>query len=170
MLENAFRSISWTWAMHGLLASPDSDRRPWLVDMLVALDRQLTHVEQTLSYYFSPNTHLSGEALALYVVGLALPELAASERRVALGRDILLREIGRQIHADGGHAEGSAHYHRYTLDIYLLALLTATRAQDLEAAARFADAVARLAAFAPGLADGRGVSPPIGADDRGTPC
>ena len=54
---------------------------PWLVDMLIALDRQLTHVERHLSYYFSPNTHLTGEALALYVVGTALPELAG-ERQV----------------------------------------------------------------------------------------
>ena len=41
----------------------------------LALDRQLTHIEQNLSHYFSPNTHLSGEALALYVAGCALPEL-----------------------------------------------------------------------------------------------
>ena len=51
---------------------------PWLVDLLAALDRQLTHVEHNLSRYFSPNTHLSGEALALYVAGCALPELGAS--------------------------------------------------------------------------------------------
>ena len=48
----------------------------WLIDMLIALDRQLAHVAANLSYFFSPNTHLTGEALALYVVGTALPELA----------------------------------------------------------------------------------------------
>src|SRR5207302_2538362 len=139
------RALSWTWALHFLLGADatrpgdsasyaaGSGRTPWLVDLVVGLDRQLTHVEQNLSHYFSPNTHLTGEALALYVVGLALPELAASERWVARGRDILLREIDRQIHADGGHAEGSTHYHRYTLDIYLLALLTATQARDTAA-------------------------------------
>jgi len=167
MLEIGFRAISWTWALHGLLAAPKPDDRPWLVDMLVALDRQLTHVEQNLSYYFSPNTHLTGEALALYVVGLALPELAASKRRAARGRDILLREIDHQIRADGGHVEGSAHYHRYTLDIYMLALLTATRAQDAEAIPRFTEAVTRLAEFARAVADDRGLLPLIGDDDGG---
>ena len=63
------------------------------VDLLLALDRQLAHVERNLSYYFSPNTHLLGEALALYVGGRPLPELAASGRRAALGRKILLDEI-----------------------------------------------------------------------------
>ena len=65
---------------------------PWIVDLLLALDRQLTHIEHNLSYYFSPNTHLLGEALALYVAGRALPELAASARRATTGRRILLAE------------------------------------------------------------------------------
>ena len=69
---------------------PDRRATPWLVDLLLALDRQLAHVEHNLSYYFSPNTHLLGEALALYVAGRTLPELAASPRREALGRRILL--------------------------------------------------------------------------------
>jgi heparinase II/III-like protein len=178
MLEIGLRALSWIWALHFLLADgradsgsrtgrTGADEAPWLVDMLVAIDRQLTHVEQNLSFYFSPNTHLTGEALALYVVGVALPELAASDRWIQRGREILLGEIDHQIHADGGHAEGSTHYHRYTLDIYLLALLTATRAQDVEATRRFADAVARLAAFARAVADDRGLFPLIGDDDGG---
>ena len=28
MLEIGFRSLSWTWALHGLLATPNTDRRP----------------------------------------------------------------------------------------------------------------------------------------------
>ncbi len=54
---------------------------------------------------------------------------------VATGRRILLQEIDRQILADGGHAERSTHYQRYTLDFYLLALLT--RAARTETPRRF---------------------------------
>ena len=86
-----------------------------------ALDRQLTQIERNLSYYFSPNTHLLGEALALYVCGRTLPWLAAAARYERIGRTVLLNEISRQIAGDGGHRERSAHYHRYTLDFYLLA-------------------------------------------------
>jgi hypothetical protein len=176
MLEIALRAISWTWGLHFLLADeptdpgsriPDPDDNPWLVDMLIALDRQLTHVERNLSLYFSPNTHLTGEALALYVVGVALPELAASSRWADTGRRILLEEIDRQIHADGGHAERSTHYQRYTLDFYLLALIAATRDGDVEAAARFADAAERLAVFTRTIADDTGRLPLIGDDDGG---
>ena len=169
MLEIGFRSISWTWAMHALLQESGirNQESVWLVDMLVALDRQLTHVEHNLSYYFSPNTHLTGEALALYVVGAALPELAASARWMETGRRVLLDEIDRQVLPDGGHAERSMHYQRYTLDFYLLALITAERIEDTAAIARFTDAVSSLAAFTRAMADDQGTLPLIGDDDGG---
>ena len=171
MLEIGFRAISWTWAMHALLeragGKGQEEDKPWLVDMFVALDRQMTHVEQNLSYYFSPNTHLTGEALALYVVGSALPELAASTRWVTTGRRILLAEIDRQILADGGHAERSMHYQRYMLDFYLLALMTAVNTQDTVAIPRLRDAATRLAEFTRSMADEHGRLPLIGDDDGG---
>ena len=184
MLEISFRTISWTFALHCLLGVGiwDSSNaakalretggfgispKPWLVDMLVALDRQLTHVERHLSYYFSPNTHLTGEALALYVAGTALPELASSQRWIATGRSVLLAEIEKQILPDGGHVERSTHYQRYTLDFYLLATLTARRAGDTSSARRFEEAAGRLADFTLTMTDTNGRLPHIGDDDGG---
>jgi hypothetical protein len=167
MLELAFRSLSWIWALNFFYEDAEEDESPWIVDLLLGLDRQLTHVERHLSYYFSPNTHLLGEALALYVAGRALPVLRASARREDLGRRVLLSEIGRQIAADGGHCERSAHYHRYTLDFYLLALAVA-RLTDDPAAAAFDRACGRLAHTARLLADARGTLPHLGDDDGGS--
>lgn len=169
MLEIGFRCLSWIWALHLLLDAPHDEDGPWLVDLLVALDRQLTHVERNLSWYFSPNTHLTGEALALYVAGCALPELAASRRWASTGRTVLLAEIHRQIEADGGHVERSTHYHRYTLDFYLLALLVARGTGDT-AATTFAEATARLADAMRTFADDEGRIPLIGDDDGGMLC
>src|SRR5205814_1165102 len=140
MLELGLRSISWVWALN-FFAEDHADTQPWIVDLLIALDRQLAHVEQNLSYYFSPNTHLLGEALALYVCGQALPELKASRRRAETGRRILIAEIGRQILSDGGHCERSAHYHRYALDFYLLAFVVARLTGDDPAGTAFQGAV-----------------------------
>ena len=166
MLELAFRVMSWTWAVEFFSEGADDDRTPWLVDLLVSLDRQLTHIAQNLSRYFSPNTHLTGEALALYAVSLAFPELRGSGPRVREGRGVLLGEIARQINADGGHAELSAHYHRYTTDFYLLALMVARAAGD-SAAADFEQASRSLAGFMRTIADDRGMLPLIGDDDGG---
>ena len=167
MLELGIRSISWIWALNFLMPGAGQDETPWLVDLLLALDRQLLQIEHNLSYYFSPNTHLLGEALALYVCGSALPELAGSTRRQILGRRLLTEEIGRQILPDGGHCERSTHYHRYALDFYNLALAIA-RATGDSASTVFEDAVIRLARVARALADDRGRLPRIGDDDGGS--
>ena len=167
MLELAFRTLSWVWALHLFAgAAGERDDHPWLVDLLLAMDRQLVHVEHNLSRYFSPNTHLSGEALALYVAGHALPELGDAERRSAVGREVLVAEAQRQINSDGGHAELSAHYHRYSTDFYLLALSVA-RASGDPASTVFEETSRRQAAFLRTLATDDGELPLLGDDDGG---
>jgi hypothetical protein len=170
MLELAFRSLSWLWALHVFapVAAVDSRGGPaWTIRLVTTLDRQLTHVYRNLSRYFSPNTHLTGEALALYVCGLALPELTDSRRRSDAGRAILLDEADRQIRADGGHAEQSAHYHRYSTDFYLLALAVARSAAD-PAAPRLERVARRQAEYLRTIADDWGRIPLLGDDDGGT--
>jgi hypothetical protein len=167
MLELGLRSISWLWALHFFVEDTSGDAQPWLVDLLLALDRQLRHIERHLSYYFSPNTHLLGEALALYVAGRALPELARSPRYEAVGRKILLDEFAKQVAADGGHCERAAHYHKYTLDFCLFALAVA-RITDDRAAGAFQEVAGRLAFAARLLADDRGRLPHLGDDDGGS--
>ena len=174
MLELALRSLSWIWALE-LFVEPAAgddqrddqpiDAHPWLVDLLLGLDRQLHLVEQNLSTYFSPNTHLLGEALALYVAGRTLPELRRAPAWAELGRRILIEEMSRQISPDGGHVERSFHYHRYTLDFYLLALAVARLTGD--DTRPFAEAARRLARFARTIADDRGHLARIGDDDGG---
>ncbi|HZR22946.1 MAG TPA: alginate lyase family protein [Vicinamibacterales bacterium] len=166
MLELALRSLSWVWALHCFVDPDANDATPWTVDLLLALDRQLAHVEHNASYYFSPNTHLTGEALALYVAGRAVPMLSGSARYEAVGRRILVDEAERQIAGDGGHVERSAHYHRYTLDFYTLALTIARITHD-PVAPVFERAVGKLAFAARILADDRGRLPHLGDDDGG---
>jgi hypothetical protein len=169
MLELGFRTLSWLWALTFFAgaAKGHADREePWLVDLLLGIAAQIAHIQRNLSLYFSPNTHLTGEALALYVAGCALPEFVASDRWAATGREVLLREAGRQIRSDGGHAELSGHYHRYSTDFYLLALVVAERSHDPNAAA-FEDAARRQARFLRVMADDAGRRPSIGDDDGG---
>ncbi|MGB2716074.1 MAG: alginate lyase family protein [Vicinamibacterales bacterium] len=169
MLELGFRTISWLWAIGFFSAAAledDASGEPWLVDALLGITRQLQHIERNLSLYFSPNTHLTGEALALYAVGCALPGLESSARWTQVGRDVLLREAQAQVLGDGGHAELSGHYHRYSTDFYLLALTIARAAGDpfapaLEQAARMQARYLRT------ITDNEGRRPATGDDDGG---
>jgi hypothetical protein len=174
MLELGLRSISWIWALH-LFVAPEPDTKlldatgdevPWTIDLLLGVDRQLSLVERHLSRYSSPNTHLLGESLGLYVAGRALPELRRARRWEQVGLAVLLEQTRAQINADGGHAELSPHYHRYALDFYLLALAVARATSD-EAARPLAEVVLSLAAFARVIADDAGRLPRIGDDDGG---
>jgi hypothetical protein len=166
MLELAFRSISWIWSLHLFVPFDDEPGDCWTVDLLLGLDRQLSQISRHLSLYFSPNTHLLGEALALYVAGRVLPELRRAARWEAIGRQVLIHEGHAQVHSDGGHAELSPHYHRYALDFYLLALAVARRTDD-PAAETFAEVASRMASFCRAMADDDGRLPTIGDDDGG---
>ncbi|HEX5733591.1 MAG TPA: alginate lyase family protein [Blastocatellia bacterium] len=117
-LEVGFRSISWLWALHLFAGSPQLTTE-FVLRLLKHLMAHGRHLELYLSRYFSPNTHLTGEALALFYIGTALPELKRAERWRALGLRILLEQLQVQVRADGVYFEQSSYYHRYTTDFYM---------------------------------------------------
>src|SRR5208337_3562963 len=70
-LEVAFRSLSWTW-VDQLLAGTD-EQAEFHAEMAPALAFHGRYIERYLSTYFSPNTHLLGEAVALFFLGTLYP-------------------------------------------------------------------------------------------------
>ena len=126
-LEVAFRLISWCWSL--MLISDSSALTPdEFVEIERAAEEHANHVERYLSYYFSPNTHLTGEALGLFYAGVVFRESKHAERWRSLGARILVDEIERQVLADGVYFERSTCYQRYTADIYLHFVILAVRA------------------------------------------
>jgi hypothetical protein len=123
-------------------------------------------VARYLSHYFSPNTHLTGEALALVHVGLLFPELAPAASWRTLGAEILTRETGRQVLEDGVYFEQSTGYQRYTVEFYLhfLALAAENR---LPVAPSVGEAVTRLLDFLLAVRSPSGALPQIGDGDGG---
>jgi len=113
-LEVGFRALSWVW-MERLLEPKDPARE----ELLREIGLSARYLENNLSTYFSPNTHLLGEALALYVIGLCCPRIEGAERRRELGRSILIEEAEKQLREDGWYFEQSIYYHVYALDFYL---------------------------------------------------
>lgn len=117
-LEVGYRAISWLWAINFFKGS--AALTPSLfVQLLKLLYLHALHLESYLSTYFSPNTHLTGEALALFYLGISLPEFDAAERWRETGEAILIAELNRHVLADGVYFEQSSYYHRYTVEIYL---------------------------------------------------
>ena len=122
-LEVAFRSISWLWALHFFKGSRTLTADSFL-QILKFLYLNARHLETYLSTYFSPNTHLTGEALGLFYLGTLLPEFKEAERWRQTGLETLLGQLSRHVKPDGVYFEQSSYYHRYTTDFYLhLAIL-----------------------------------------------
>jgi hypothetical protein len=164
-LEAALRIVSWSWSIALLLRSramtPDL-----FGELLAAVRAHAAHVERYLSFYHSPNTHLTGEALGLFYAGTFLPELTGAARWRALGARILETEIQRQVLEDGVYFEQSTCYQRYTLEIALHFVVLAGRSgRTLPGALR--EKVGRMLDVVLTLRRPDGTVPAIGDADGG---
>ncbi|MGH9794542.1 MAG: heparinase II/III family protein, partial [Candidatus Acidiferrales bacterium] len=121
-LEVGIRLLSWLWTLRLIEESKALDAES-ARHILTSAVLQRDYVRRHLSTYSSPNTHLLGEALALFAAGLALPDLPGSRSCVRLGQRILEQELTQQVGDDGSHSEKSAYYHCYALEMYLLATI-----------------------------------------------
>ena len=124
-LEVAFRSLSWVW-VDQLLAGT-AEYAALRVELAPALAFHGRYIERYLSTYFSPNTHLLGEAVALFFLGTLYPQMPGAARWQESGWEIVLHEAGRQVRPDGVYFEQSLYYHVYALDFFLYARLLAAR-------------------------------------------
>ena len=124
------------------------------------------HVERYLSTYFSPNTHLTGEALGLFYLGTVLPESPHASRWRTTGARILESWIDRQVLPDGVYFEQSTQYQRYTAEIYLHYVML-SRSTHWPVAASVIASLNRQFDVLRSLADGSGRMPLIGDDDGG---
>ena len=128
-LEVAFRALSWVWIYHLTApAMPEEFRRRFLT----ALYRHGRHLAANLSVYFSPNTHLLGEAVALHALGVLFPAFPESRRWCERGTSIVAAQLAFQVRPDGSHFEQSTYYHVYALDFFLFHYLLAERPKHFE--------------------------------------
>ena len=153
-LEVAFRALSWLWVDH--LAG--AELRPGIRKQLLNNLFQHGHfLQANLSTYFSPNTHLLGEGVALHALGLKFPSTGWE----TLGNRILAEERDRQIQSDGSHFEQSTYYHVYALDFFLFYYLLAGKPTD------FAEPICKMAKFLASVNGPAGLLNFFGDDDGG---
>ncbi len=163
-LEVAFRALSWIWVYHFVgREMPPEFRAGWLHMLYL----HGCHLANNLSFYFSPNNHLVGEALALHALGLfftSVPRAAIWEKRAAR---VMSEAMNRQIRADGSSFEQSTYYQGYLLDMFRLHAVLATPGPEylakLERMAEFMDAVTGPSRLPPMLGDDDGGRLPLGS-------
>ncbi len=157
-LEVAFRALSWIWIFHlAGEAMPDAFRGRFL-DSLYAHGR---HIEGNLSVYFSPNTHLMGEAVALHALGALFPEFPRARRWRRQGGELVRAQMRAQVQADGSHFEHSSYYHGYALDLLMFSAVIEEMPPDYLAG------LTRMAEYLDALLGPQRSLPFLGDDDGG---
>ena len=162
-LEVAFRSLSWIWVDH--LLSATAEYAEFRSELLPALAFHGRYIERYLSTYFSPNTHLLGEAVGLFFLGVLYPQMPDAARWQDTGWKTLLQEARRQVRPDGVYFEQSLYYHVYALDFFLHARLLAER-NGIEIPASYDSALERMLHVVASLAQA-GPAEGFGDDDGG---
>jgi glycosyltransferase involved in cell wall biosynthesis len=164
-LEISFRSIAWLWAFHFFKNSKALDGATFN-RALKFLYLNGRHLETYLSTYFSPNTHLTGEAVGLFYLGTVLPEFRAAAHWRDQGQRILVEQLQKQVRADGVYFEQSSYYQRYTVDFYLH-LLVLSRANKLRLSAAVEEKLTALLDHLMYLTRPDGTTPLFGDEDGG---
>ena len=157
-LEVAFRAMSWVWVYH-LVGERVSES--WRVHFLEQLFQHGCYLEHNLSVYFSPNTHLLGEAVVLHALGVLFPAFPRSPQWRRQGGAWVERSLLAQIRDDGSHFEQSSYYHVYTLDMALTWFLLEGRP------GRFRPRIERMAEYLDALMGAARKLPFLGDDDGG---
>jgi len=156
-LEVAFRALSWIWVYH--LAGKDMPSG-FRARFLTELYRHGCHLAANLSIYFSPNTHLLGEAVALHALGKLFPTFPRAEGWQRRGEEIVREQVERQVREDGSHFEQSTYYHVYALDLFLFHAAISGHCE-------VAPPVRKMAEYLAALMGPAGRLPLLGDDDGG---
>lgn len=157
-LEVAFRAWSWSWVDHIAGPALGTTLRARLLNSLA---QHGFHLEANLSVYFSPNTHLLGEAMVLHALGALYPEWSWAARWRKLGDHWVRHCLAHQVQSDGVYFEQSSYYHVYALDMFLAHYLLAGKPSE------FAPVLEKMAAFLHTLVGVDGTMPLLGDDDGG---
>lgn len=157
-LEVAFRALSWIWIYH---LSGEQMEEGFRRRFLSALYRHGLHLERNLSIYFSRNTHVLGEALALHALGVLFPTFRRARQWAETGARVVAGELDFQVRDDGSHFEQSSYYHVYALDMFLLHALL------IQPTAAYRNRVGRMADYLEALLGPAGEIPLMGDDDGG---
>ncbi|MEO7813370.1 MAG: alginate lyase family protein [Usitatibacter sp.] len=169
-LEAGLRLANWTLAWQ-LLGGADSElfsgedgarfRARWLESVYQHSEFIAGH----FSLHSSANNHLIGEAMGLYLAGVAWPHWPRSAYWRSTARAILEREALLQNAADGVNREQAVSYQQFTFDLLLFPLLAA-RANGEEFPAAYRGRLEAMLEFLASIMDVGGNLPMFGdADD-----
>jgi hypothetical protein len=135
-IEVALRAMNLLAAFHLFRHSHALNERR-LVTTLGLFDEHGRYIRRHLEFsYIATGNHYLADVTGLLWLGIYLPELREAKAWRAFGLRELLREMDKQVLADGADSEASTGYHRFVTELFLYSFVLC-RANGIEIEARY---------------------------------
>ena len=125
------------------------------------------YIERNLEFSFiTTSNHYLSDVVGLLWLGLLLPELHDAEEWRDYGFGVMLREMDKQVLADGADFEASTGYHRFVTELFLYSFLLC-RANNVEIEKRYWSRLEQMLGYIRAYVRPDGFAPLIGDTDSG---
>ena len=165
-MEVALRAMNLLAAFEIFRHSPqfESDRLQFLLRLL---QQHGNYIQRNLEFsYIATSNHYLSDVVGLLWLGVMLPELRAAEEWRAFGLDQMLREMDKQVLADGADFEASTGYHRFVTELFLYSFMLC-RANDIEIEERYWSRLRQMLIYISAYVRPDGFAPLVGDSDSG---
>ena len=138
-----------------------------LARLLAIFDQHGAFIRQNLEFsHIATSNHYLSDVTGLVWLGIMLPELDSASEWREFGRREMLREMDKQVLADGADFESSTGYHRFVLELFLYTFVLC-RANKIEIEDKHWDVLRKMFYFIRAYLRPDGRTPLIGDSDSG---
>lgn len=165
-MEVAIRAVNIIAALEMFRGSPNmtDEAMELIVKMLISHGRFIRN-NLEFSYRGTSNHYLS-DLIGMFVIGMTMPELREARGWVSYSARRLLKEMDRQVLADGVDYEGSIGYHRFVVEVFVL-FFSICQANSLKIPGRYWGRLEAMFEFVRHYLKPDGTAPIIGDSDDG---
>ncbi len=165
-MEVALRAMNLLAAFEIFRHSPQLNSDS-LHSFLELLQQHGNYIRRNLEFsYIATSNHYLSDVVGLLWLGLLLPELRDAGAWRDFGLEQMLREMDKQVLADGADFEASTGYHRFVTELFLYSFLLC-RANHIEIEKRYWSRLQQMLGYIRAYLRPDGLAPLIGDTDSG---
>src|ERR1043165_2764405 len=165
-MEVALRAINLLAAFETFRYSPNLDPAS-LRSFLQLLQQHANYIQRNLEFsYIATSNHYLSDVVGLVWLGLMLPELRDAKSWFEFGHAEMLREMDKQVLADGADFEASTGYHRFVTELFLYTFWLC-RSNDVNIEERYWTKLKQMLMYVRAYLRPDGLAPLIGDTDSG---
>ena len=135
--------------------------------LLTTFEQHGAHIQRNLEFsYLGTSNHYLSDVVGLLWLGITLPELSVANEWREWALLEMLREMDKQVLADGAHYEASTGYHRFVLELFLYSFILC-KANEIQIEEKYSNKLHNMLRYTRGILRPDGLAPLVGDSDGG---